>query len=53
MQASHYMLVLAIMAGAATGCGQKGALYREAPAQEKTGPTQQDSVRKEESDEES
>lgn len=44
MRASCYVLALAITVVALGGCGQKGPLYRDAPAQEEAGSAQQDSI---------
>ncbi|WP_404367630.1 lipoprotein [Marinobacter sp.] len=50
MRASCYVLALAITAVALGGCGQKGPLYRDAPAREEAGSIQQDSARDGESE---
>lgn len=36
MKPGLILLLLLVLAGLAAGCGQKGALYRDAPAQSNT-----------------
>lgn len=45
MHRFQLMLVIILLAASLAGCGQKGPLYQESPAQESPEPSEQDDSR--------